>query len=481
MLFNSLTFICFFLVIAISNAVVPHRYRLLLLFSSSLIFYSFWRFDFVFVMLFSAIADFLIAKNLESEENLRVRRRWLYLSLSINIGLLLFFKYLLFFSSNFSGLLNILGEPVEIPAWMANIVLPLGISFYTFQTISYTVDVYRGHTKAEKNFVVFGTYVTFFPQLIAGPILRAKEVIPQLKKKYHFEGRQFFWGLRYIVFGLFLKVVLADNISPLVDVGFETNTQSLSVVDVFTLSFLFGYQIYFDFAAYSMIAIGCARCLGLEFPENFNFPYSAVSPKDFWKRWHISLGSWIRDYLYLPLSGQAVRDRSEGGITYSPKGTIAPLFGTWAIMGLWHGANWTFVIWGLYHATMVYAHRLLSRSHALWSTLPSWVFVLFTLPIMMLGWIPFRAENVSHALQMWAVFFDPSRYFSLGLRENSYLVAASLSFAVLGAKVVWEQAPRFFSDKPVIGFNVYVSLITFLLLSLFVFLRPVSQFIYFQF
>ena len=212
-----------------------------------------------------------------------------------------------FFAENFSGLASLFGIEIQIDTFFYNIILPLGISFYTFQTISYTVDVYRGFIKAEKEFVLFATYVTFFPQLVAGPILRAKEVIPQLDKKPLFKLDDLKSGLRKITFGLFLKVVLADNIAPLVDVGFSSDPNLLSAIDVWTLAFLFGFQIYFDFAAYSFIAIGCARVMGMTFPENFNFPYSSISPKEFWKRWHISLSSWIRDYLYLPLAGSKVQ------------------------------------------------------------------------------------------------------------------------------------------------------------------------------
>ena len=243
--------------------------------------------------------------------------------------------------------------------------MPLGISFYTFQTISYVVDVYRKVINHEPNFFIYGCYVTFFPQLVAGPILRANEVIPQFKNHINFKYEYLNIGIRRILYGLFLKVVLADNIAPLVDLGFSTDNNSLSAIDIWTLSFLFGFQIYFDFSAYSHIAIGSAKLLGITFPENFNFPYVSSSPKEFWQRWHISLSSWIRDYLYLPIAGVKFQKNSIGGLPVEVhqdhRNKIKSLFITWSIMGLWHGANWTFLIWGLYHAIIIFSYRLIYK------------------------------------------------------------------------------------------------------------------------
>ena len=222
------------------------------------------------------------------------------ISLITNLGLLVYFKYLIFFANNAIGFANLLGAEIDLIA--LKIILPLGISFYTFQTISYTVDVYRGFIKPEKIFCSICMLCNFFPQLVAGPILRAKEVIPQFVNRSSFSLDHLMIGLRFILFGLFLKVVLADNISILVDRGFIINVADLSAIDVWTLAFLFGFQIYFDFSGYSYIAIGSARMMGIVFPNNFNFPYISSSPKEFWQRWHISLSSWIRDYLYLPLN-----------------------------------------------------------------------------------------------------------------------------------------------------------------------------------
>lgn len=482
MLFNSVTFLIFFASVATVSWFLPRTPRLYLLFISSLIFYGFWRYEFIFLMMASVIIDYFIALKIYKSTYQKIKKLLLIVSVCCNLGFLLFFKYLFFFAENFSGLASLFGIEIQIDTFFYNIILPLGISFYTFQTISYTVDVYRGFIKAEKEFVLFATYVTFFPQLVAGPILRAKEVIPQLDKKPLFKLNDLKSGLRKITFGLFLKVVLADNIAPLVDVGFSSDPNLLSAIDVWTLAFLFGFQIYFDFAAYSFIAIGCARVMGMTFPENFNFPYSSISPKEFWKRWHISLSSWIRDYLYLPLAGSKVQDRSVGGITPVPSdSTNYALFLTWALMGLWHGASWTFVFWGIYHASFIYIHRVFSSMKRFSNISNSSFAILITLPTMMLGWISFRAEDLSSTFILLSKVFIFGEYFSLGLRENSYIVAFILTISVLLAKPSYHYFSTL-QEKNISTYLIAETIVFCLSVPLiFVFLRPINQFIYFQF
>ena len=406
MIFNSLTYIVFIVLVFAVYWQLRGNSKLLLIFTSSVVFYGFWRIEFVGLLLFSVCLDYFVAKRMPMA-TLTQKKLLLYLSLSSNIGLLIFFKYLYFLHDNLTSVVGILG--LQIPPIDLNIILPLGISFYTFQTISYTVDVYRGHLKPEDNFLAFASFVTFFPQLIAGPVLRAGEVIPQLKESKVFKFEDVFYGVRRILYGLFLKVVIADNIAPLVDEGFLVPTEFLGALDVWTLAFLFGFQIYFDFCAYSHIAMGSARLLGIKFPENFNYPYAALNPRDFWKRWHISLSSWIRDYLYLPLTGAKVIPRSEGGlgnaVNSNKGGSDKALFASWGIMGLWHGASWTFVIWGLYHATVIYLYRILSKT--VFGKLGDTFCVIITLAVMMLSWIPFRAVTVAETFQLWAHVVNP--------------------------------------------------------------------------
>lgn len=287
MIFNSVTYIIFLTIIISLYWVLPRGSRIWMMLVASSTFYGFWRPEFLLVMLVSASVDFIAAIKIQSSENLTRKKIWLAISLITNLGILCYFKYLFFFIDSAVAVLNIFGFQFQAP--ILNIILPLGISFYTFEAISYIVDVYRGLFKAEKSFILYACFITFFPKLIAGPILRAAELIPQLSANPVFRFDEFSSGLKRIIYGLFLKVVIADNIAPLVDAGFQQNIDTLSALDVWTLAFLFGFQIYFDFSAYSSIAIGSARLMGIHIPENFNYPYLASSPRDFWRRWHISL------------------------------------------------------------------------------------------------------------------------------------------------------------------------------------------------
>lgn len=482
MIFNSLTYFVLLFTVVLLYWLLPYRARLLLIFSSSLIFYGFWRIEFVPVMLVSVVVDYFVSLHMP-ESRQRTKKILLLISMVINLGLLFFFKYLIFFSESAIGLANVFGA--EIDPLMMKIILPLGISFYTFQTISYTVDVYRGLIKPEKDFILYCCYVTFFPQLVAGPVLRAVEVIPQFEKRCTFSWVDISIGLRRIVYGLFLKVVLADNLAPLVDTGFSMPVETMSALDVWTLAFIFGFQIYFDFSGYSHIAIGSARLMGIRFPENFNYPYNAASPRDFWSRWHISLSSWIRDYLYLPLAGIKVGDRSIGGLANATveKKNSKVLFVTWAIMGLWHGANWTFVLWGFYHSIAIFFYRLITPYNKKYDQrLVKYVGVIITLPIMMLAWIPFRAESVTESFRMWSKIFNPFDYDSLGMRENTYLITAILLISVLLAYwIKMNLIPYLINTNKrilIAGESIVFSIIISLVI---IFLRPINQFIYFQF
>jgi len=484
-IFNSVTFLVFLAVVVALYWALPRGPRLWLIFLASLTFYGFWRVEFVPVMMASAVTDYWAARGIYRTSQPRRRKLLVLLSLAVNLGLLGYFKYLLFFADNVSGLFQLFGADWQPPAW--NIILPLGISFYTFQTISYTIDVYRGFIKPERDFVLYACYVTFFPQLVAGPVLRAAEVIHQLSERPPFLADDLAVGLRRVLYGLFLKVVLADNIALLVDQGFAQPTTALGALDVLTLAFLFGFQIYFDFCAYSHIALGSARIMGIRFPENFNFPYFASSPRDFWKRWHISLSSWIRDYLYLPLAGAKVHDRSTGGLAQAvgdPREVkhSRALFLTWAIMGLWHGAAWTFVFWGLYHAIFIFAYRktvplLKNVSHEV-ARYGGW---LITLTVAMLSWIPFRADSLATTFAMYAKLFQPGQYPLLGLRENNYLIAALVLLGMIGVylgqvvvvpKLKHRHVAYAFAESA--AFGGIIALV-------FIFLRPIKQFIYFQF
>ena len=488
MIFNSVTYLLFLSLVLCLFWVLPQRPRLWMILLASVMFYGFWRPEFLLVMAISAGTDYFVAQRIESCSINKIRWRWLLVSLTINLGLLFYFKYLHFFLGNAVATLNFFGYyELETPA--LNIILPLGISFYTFQTISYTVDVYRKFIRAEKNFVVYGCFVTFFPQLVAGPIVRGGELLEQICAKPKFRLESFVSGIRRILFGLFLKVVLADNISPIVDFGFSQPVANLSAIDVLTLAFLFGFQIYFDFAGYSHIAIGSAKLMGISLPENFNFPYMSTSPREFWRNWHISLSSWIRDYLYLPLLGGKVRDRSIDGLAVAStddtnriQKPMVALFLTWAIMGFWHGANWTFVMWGLLHASYIAIYRTVAPRSSIFPpfirSIGGW---MVTLPLIMLAWVPFRAESLQTALEMYRKLFSFNEWLYLGMRENTYLVALVVLIAVMfayGAKVwvlPWLRIHKW------IAFCGDTATFFFTTVFVFVFLRPINQFIYFQF
>jgi len=487
MIFNSVTYLLFLTLVVCLFWLLPKQARLWLIFLASSTFYGFWRPEFLAIIFLSAITDYYAAMHIEASEDRTIRRRWLLFSLAVNLGMLCYFKYLFFVVDNAAAVLSIFDINIRAPAF--DIVLPLAISFYTFETISYVVDVYRKFIPAERSFVMYGCFVTFFPKLVAGPILRAAEMMPQFAAKSVFRLDTFVSGLRRILFGIFLKVVIADNIAPLVDAGFLQPVNTLSALDVFTLAFLFGFQIYFDFSAYSSIAIGSARLLGIHVPENFNFPYLATSPRDFWQRWHISLSSWIRDYLYLPLQGLKVRDRSAGGVSVdigennkSNRHPLIALFLTWAIMGLWHGASWTFVLWGLYHASLIAIYRMVAGPVA---GFPSWIRTYggwgITLPLVMLGWIPFRATSVSDSIAMFAKLISPGDYLWLGMRENTYLITAILLiFCVMSYLIHWIER-KYISPWVWLKFVISIPVMSFVIGLNFVFLRPISQFIYFQF
>lgn len=481
MIFNSLTYLLLLGLVVVLYWVLPYRLRLLLIFSSGLIFYGFWRIEFVPLLFVSTFIDWWVSLKMVGKPD-RQRYQLLLVSLFVNLGLLFYFKYLIFFAENAVGLVNFFGADAD--PIVLNIILPLGISFYTFQTISYTVDVYRRFIEPEKNFVLYACYVTFFPQLVAGPVLRAAEVIHQFKNRVNFSLDYIADGMRRVLYGLFLKVVLADNIAPMVDSGFSMPLDAMSALDVWTLAFLFGFQIYFDFSAYSHIALGSARMIGITFPENFNFPYISTSPKDFWRRWHISLSSWIRDYLYLPLAGVKVHDRSIGGLANATidRSHTKSLYLTWGIMGLWHGANWTFFVWGLYHAVAITLYRMVEPpTRKLTRSVRRWGGIMITLPIMMIAWIPFRAESLQSTFIMWSKIFDPSSYFWLGMRENVYLVTALILVGVFITYVTKERLLPILESKRALVFSIDVILVAIITLLVVVFLRPINQFIYFQF
>ena len=492
MLFNSWSYLVFMGTAVPLHWLLPHRGRISLLGILSILFYALWRWEFASIMIFSAWIDFFCSRHISRTSDKRTRFGWLLVSLIVNFGMLGIFKYAYFVHEQIQWLAWLGGHPLpSLRDLGVHIILPLGISFYTFQTVSYTIDVYRGTVKPVKDFFTFLTFVTFWPQLVAGPILRIDEVVPQLERERYFSWKDFNWGLYRILIGLFKKVVLADNIAPMVDKAFALNPAHLSALDTWVAAFLFGFQIYFDFAGYSDIGLGSARMLGFDFPENFHWPYLATSPRGFWQRWHISLSSWIRDYLYLPLSGERFRSRtankirSQDGLAVASepakKKRLGALLLTWFIMGLWHGAAWRFAVWGIYHALLIYGYRVSATLQRLVRRWPAAAWALM-LALVTAGWVPFRAQSISQMLTLTGKLLNPWAYrFQVSILDREWYACAFVMLAgMLGLRGLMWLYQRFAVLKTSFSW-VHVLALTGLTFLVIVYLRPARPFIYFQF
>jgi alginate O-acetyltransferase complex protein AlgI len=348
--FASKAFFVFLPLVLLSYHLLPgrtHKYRFLL--AASWLFYLSWNPRFLWVILFTTVVDYAAGRFIEAAPTARRRRLWLLASIVSNLGFLAFFKYTNFFLASGSAGLRALGWPA--PDLAVSIVLPIGISFHTFQGISYTVDVYRGKVPAVRSFVDFALFVAFFPQLVAGPIVRAVEFLPQLATPPRVTPDQAVEGLHWFLLGMFKKVFLADRLAGFVD-GVFGHPAAYDAVTHRWAVLAYAAQIYCDFSGYSDIAIGCAKWFGFELPRNFNFPYLAGSIADFWRRWHLSLSAWLRDYLYIPLGGSR-----RGAVR-----TYVNLLLTLTLCGLWHGASWNYVLWGFYNGVLLAGHRLYDRA-----------------------------------------------------------------------------------------------------------------------
>ncbi len=391
MLFNSLSFVLFLIIVLILYYAKifswTNKKRMLLL--ASYIFYGMWNPPLVILLWISTVVDWTAGNKLAVEDNLNKRKLWLLLSMFVNLGFLAFFKYGDFLLENFIKLANAAG--FEYQPYQMDIILPMGISFYTFQTMSYTIDMYYKKTKPARTFLDFALYVTFFPQLVAGPIVRAKELISQFYEPKKATVNQFIWGLFLLTLGLFQKVVLADTLlSSTADTVFKPG-QVLNFWDAWTGTLAFSGQIFFDFAGYSTCAIGIALMLGIILPDNFRYPYASLGFSDLWKRWHISLSSWLKDYLYIPLGG------NRHGITRM----YAALMITMLLGGLWHGAAWTFMVWGGLHGTYLILERLQRQYLPFKITKWNGMFLAFTtFTCVNITWVFFRAREFETAWNM---------------------------------------------------------------------------------
>ncbi len=404
MLFNSLTFVAYFgVLLAAYYSLRSWRWQKVLLLLASYAFYAAWNPPFVILLWISTGIDWFAARRLDVEDRRGARIALLCVSLGANLGLLGFFKYGGFMLENFQNMVGFYGMNFE--AAKPSIILPVGISFYTFQTMSYTLDVFLKRAKPSRSFLDFALYVTFFPQLVAGPIVRATHFLPQCETPRRATADMFRWGLFLMTLGLFQKIVLADvMLAPAAETVFEWTRGPLATVDAWLGVLAFSGQIFFDFAGYSTCAIGAALCFGFSLPDNFRCPYAAIGFSDFWRRWHISLSSWLRDYLYIPLGG------NRGGRIR----TDANLMATMLLGGLWHGASWTFVVWGGLHGLFLGVERALRGRFggAAWiATWPGRILLgLITYFLVNITWVFFRAQDFGSAklllLSMFGVITD---------------------------------------------------------------------------
>lgn len=393
MLFNSLPFLIFFLVVILGYQLpLPWTAKKVFLIIASYFFYASWNPPFIILLWISTVMDWFLAKGLYAARGSRARWPLLVLSLVMNLGMLGVFKYGNFVLDNFAALSEFLRIPFSRPE--LNVILPVGISFYTFQTLSYTLDVYMGRRAPAKSFLDYALYIAFFPQLVAGPIVRSEDFIPQCEKPVQATRSQFHWGLFLLVLGLFEKVVIADFLMAPVTERIFSSASAPGFADSWLGTLAFFVQIFCDFAGYSTCAIGTALCFGFVLTRNFHFPMGAAGFSDFWKRWHISLSTWLRDYLYIPLGG----NRKGTARTY------VNLMLTMLLGGLWHGASWTFVVWGGLHGLYLCAERILKNTVGTWSLWTSrwmqFLFCVMTYIAVCFAWVFFRSPNLPRALEM---------------------------------------------------------------------------------
>ncbi|MGB5982879.1 MAG: MBOAT family O-acyltransferase [Nonlabens sp.] len=474
MLFNSFTFLIFLPVVFALFWLFRKQLLLqnILILIASYVFYGWWDWRFLSLIAFSTIVDYLVALQIEKSEAPRIRKLFLILSLVVNLGFLGVFKYYNFFVESFVEAFSSVG--IELSPSTLNIILPVGISFYTFQTLSYTIDVYRKELTPTRSLINFAAYVAFFPQLVAGPIERAAKLLPQfsVEKKFSYELARS--GIYLIIWGFFKKVVVADNCAFFVNQIFE-NTEGRSSVELFLGAVLFAFQIYGDFSGYSDIAIGTARLFGFRLMTNFKFPYFSRDIAEFWRRWHISLSTWFRDYVYIPLGG------SRGPKTLQLRNVMV----IFLVSGFWHGANWTFLVWGLLHALFFIPLLLqnknrknLNSSGYDFRTFASTLYCFFLVTI---AWIFFRAVSVTEALlYIQQIFLFGSLDLGIFIQSSKYALLSLICLFGIGCILIIEYG-AFTKDREEVNLNKFSALIISCLILLLGSFKNQSDFIYFQF
>ena len=478
MLFNSLPYLLFLPIVFIVYWSVNNRSLKLqnfLLLVASYFFYACWDWRFLFLLIFSTALDYFTGLQMYNAKNQKNKKFWFWLSIIVNLGFLGIFKYYNFFVSSFEDLLSSFG--LHSNFWTLQVILPVGISFYTFHGLSYVIDIYNERIKPEKSIVDYSLFVSFFPLLVAGPIERATHLLPQIKKKRHFDYNKAMDGFYQILWGLFKKIVIADSCAAYANDIFD-NYQNMNSASLIMGAIYFSFQIYGDFSGYSDIALGTSKLLGIDLLRNFNFPYFSRDIAEFWRRWHISLSSWFRDYLYIPLGG------SKGGM----KSKIRNTFIIFLVSGFWHGANWTFIIWGLLNAIYFLPLLLTNRNRnnidivakgKFLPTLKEFANIILTFSLTSFAWIFFRSKTVSQAFSYIKNIFSFNfkggiQYLSID-RYSVELVFLLLVFLVFE----WFSRER---EHPFFGrAKDFLAIVIILMIIVFGVYSYASEFIYFQF
>ncbi len=477
MLFNSWEFVLFFGTVTVLYSVLPYNRRTHLLLLASYLFYMAWRYEFALLMLFTTVINFYAGKRISLSHSKTEKKKWLVLAVLFSLAPLLYFKYVDFFIVNYNGIMKLMG--MEGKYCLLNLILPVGISFFTFQSLSYSFDIYTGRTKIEKNFVKFATFVAFFPQLIAGPIERSSNLLCQFRERHRFKFQNFMDGTKLFIWGLFKKVVIADRLSLYVDRIYEA-PELYSGTTLALATIFFAFQIYCDFSGYSDMAIGTAKILGFRLMQNFNLPYFSSSIADFWKRWHISLSSWFRDYLYLPLGGSRVAYQR----------WVLNIFVVFLVSGFWHGANWTFIIWGGLHALFYLLENFGDRLLAFfsWNALKKRkAYKLFKITsvfiLVCFAWIYFRAHSITDAfLISRKIIFDWGSTLYRGFSNTTFVLSLFLMLFLIIVQVLqhYRIMSLYFSKPKTHSVAQFLWFIC-LMLGISLFGTGSDAFIYFQF
>ena len=478
MLFNSMAFAIFLPIVFIIYWAIPHKFRWPLLLVVSYYFYMSWNPKYVILILFTTIISYVAGLIVDRCESIKGKQITLAVTLFSCLGILFFFKYFNFVSESICDLLGVFA--IKLDPIILKITLPVGISFYTFQTLSYVIDVYRGDIRAEKNFGIYATFISFFPQLVAGPIERTSNLLPQIKSEKHFDYDKATYGLKLMAWGYFKKIGIADVLAVYVDKVYD-GIGSMQGLDYALAIIFFTVQIYCDFSGYSDIAIGASKLLGIDLMTNFKSPYFSKSIKEFWSRWHISLSTWFKDYVYIPL----------GGNRCSPIKNYRNLFITFAVSGLWHGANWTFAVWGAMHGVMQILEKMLNsllKKFRNRNCLTGICSTLFVFIFCNLAWVVFRADSLYDAARViYHALFDlrnPENYFDLacGLTKNT-LFKIFFTLIILGLfdyfSLKRDVIEWVGEQKILLRWMLYMVLVFLILIN-----APVNNetaFIYFQF